>query len=231
MRIKICGITQPDQGQAIVQLGISTLGFMCVHQSPRYVTAEQIRAIVDQLPSLSQLPQSASGQTGIERVGVFVEAGLAEIQEVVRIANLNGVQLHGQETPQFCRQIREAMPDLTIIKAFRVRDAATLAETEPYQAVVDALLLDAYRPGAVHPGQYGGTGHTIAWGMLRDFRPACPWFLAGGLTPQNLHEALQQIQPDGIDVSSGVEHAPGQKDLQKVTALIAALRQLELCPT
>lgn len=222
MQIKVCGITQADQGQAIAQLGVSSLGFMCVRQSPRYITAEQIRAIVD------RLPVSNAGRE-VDRVGVFVDAPVAEIQQVVAIANLNGVQLHGSESPQFCQQIREAMPNLTLIKAFRVRDAATLAQTEQYQTGVDALLLDAYNPAATHPGQYGGSGHKIAWEILREFRPACPWFLAGGITPANLHEALKQVQPDGIDVSSGVEFAPGHKDLEKVAALITELQRIKLC--
>lgn len=222
MRIKICGITQPDQGQAIAQLGVSMLGFNCVPQSPRYTRAEQIRAIVDQLPATDSTGQK------IDRVGIFVDATLTEIQQIVAIANLNGVQLHGNESPQFCQQLRATLPNLTLIKAFRVRDVAMLSRTALYQSVVDTLLLDAYHPGAAHPGEYGGTGQTIAWEMLRDFRPPCPWFLAGGLTPDNLEEALKQVQPDGIDVSSGVEIAPGQKDMQKVAALIAELQRIQL---
>lgn len=220
MRVKICGITQPEQGQAIAQLGVSALGFICVPQSPRYVTAEQIQAIVKALPVDPAHP--------IDRVGVFVDATVAEIQRVVAIGNLNGVQLHGNESPQFCQQLRAAIPEVTLIKAFRVRDQTTLAQTTAYQSVIDTLLLDAYDPKALHPGQYGGTGHAIAWQMLQQFCPDCPWLLAGGITPDNLQEALGQIQPDGIDVSSGVERAPGDKDLAKVTALITELQRLEI---
>lgn len=220
IRIKICGITQPDQGIAIAQLGVSALGFICVPQSPRYITPQQICAIVEVLPICSDRPM-------IDRVGVFVDASIAEIQQIVEVGGLNGVQLHGSESPQFCQQLRQVMPQLTVIKAFRVRDAATLEQTISYQATVDALLLDAYCP-ASHPGQYGGTGHTLAWERLQQFRPNCPWFLAGGITPNNVHEAMRFVRPDGVDVSSGVESAPGQKDLQKVTALLTQIQQMQL---
>jgi phosphoribosylanthranilate isomerase len=216
MHLKICGITQPDQGLAIAELGVSALGFMCVRQSPRYITPAQIRAIVDRVCAVDQ---------SIDRVGVFVDEPLEQIQQVVTQANLNGVQLHGSESVQFCQQVQAAMPEVTVIKAFRVRDEATLTETLLYESVVDALLLDAYRPGALHPGQYGGTGHTIAWEMLQQFRPRCAWFLAGGITPANLSQALSWVQPDGIDVSSGVEVAPGNKDVQKVAELLAQLQR------
>jgi phosphoribosylanthranilate isomerase len=139
---------------------------------------------------------------------------------VVEQGHLNAVQLHGSESPEFCQDVRKALPTVSLIKAFRVRDAATLEQALPYESAVDALLLDAYHPNATHPGLYGGTGHTLAWEMLQQFRPTCSWFLAGGITPDNLSEALSWVQPDGIDVCSGVELAPGQKDLTKVAALM-----------
>lgn len=221
MRIKICGITQPDQGRSIAQLGATALGFICVPQSPRYVSPEQICKIIENLTDVST---DVSADGSIDRVGVFVDASIEQISQIVTQTNLNGVQLHGSESPQFCQQLRQALPDITLIKAFRVRDAAVLAETTLYETAVDALLLDAYDPKAIHPGQYGGTGHAIAWDMLQQFRPSCPWFLAGGITPDNLQSALHQVQPDGIDVSSGVETAPGQKDLQRVAQLFAQLK-------
>ncbi|MFM7427931.1 MAG: phosphoribosylanthranilate isomerase [Elainella sp.] len=216
LNVKICGITQPDQGQAIAQLGATALGFICVPQSPRYVTPVQIRTVVEALQ-----PEFGS----VSRIGVFVDASLAEIQQVVEQGDLTGVQLHGSESPQFCQQLRALFPQLTLIKAFRVRDAATLAQTQAYQTLVDALLLDAFHPAA-HAGEYGGTGHTIAWEMLNQFRPNCNWFLAGGITPDNLHLALNWVQPQGIDVSSGVELAPGQKDLTLVKRLLARVAEL-----
>lgn len=218
MRIKICGITQPQQANAIAQLGVAALGFICVPQSPRYLAPHQIGAIAAGLENEST-----------DRVGVFVDASLTEIQATVAMGRLNGVQLHGSESPQFCQQVRQILPDVTLIKAFRVRDPATLTQTMAYQSIVDALLLDAYYAEAAHPGQYGGTGHTIAWELLQHFRPVCPWFLAGGITPDNVLTVLQRVQPDGLDVSSGVEIAPGLKDVQKVADLVQQLQQLKLC--
>lgn len=217
MRVKICGITKPDQGRAIARLGATALGFICVPQSPRYVTPEQIRAVVealldDQNPGAAALP---------DRVGVFADADAEMICRTVAIAQLSAVQLHGQETPDFCQRLRLALPQIELIKALRIRDAAALAEADQYSTTVHTLLLDAY-----HPSLLGGTGHTLDWSGLQQFAPARPWFLAGGLTPDNILTALQQIQPDGIDLSSGVERQPGDKDLTQVARLFEQLGQL-----
>ncbi|RMF64039.1 MAG: phosphoribosylanthranilate isomerase [Cyanobacteria bacterium J069] len=208
MRVKICGITQPDQGRAIAQLGASALGFICATASPRYVSPTQIRAIAEAL--LPDFP--------IDRVGVFVDATVEEIEQVVAIAHLTAVQLHGNESPAFCQQVRQALPQVELIKALRVREAATLDLAHVYAPHIDTLLLDAY-----HPHLYGGTGATLDWAMLNRFNPGRPWLLAGGLTPANVQHALQQAQPHGIDLSSGVERAPGDKDLVLVARLLEAV--------
>ena len=217
MRIKICGITKPDQGRAIAQLGASALGFICVPASPRFVSPLQIQQIV------AQLPQPEAGRSPIDRVGVFVNSTAADIVETVAIAQLNVVQLHGTESPQFCQTLKAMLPTVELIKAMRVRDPETLTQTIAYLGAIDTLLLDAYLPSAT-PGQYGGTGKTIDWEILRQFRPACPWLLAGGLTPDNILAALDQIQPDGVDLSSGVELAPGDKNLIEVERLFTLLQ-------
>ena len=207
MRVKICGITQIEQGKAIVELGADSIGFICVPQSPRYVSVERLRAIADVLPSETV------------KVGVFANHGLTEIISVVQQAHLSAVQLHGAESPEFCRQLRQAIrPEIELIKAFRLKSAASLAETSAYLDCVDTLLLDAY-----HPQILGGTGHTINWQDLVQFKPAIPWLLAGGLTPDNISDALSRLQPDGIDLSSGVERSPGDKDLAKVAQLFEAI--------
>jgi phosphoribosylanthranilate isomerase len=213
MRIKICGITKADQGHAIAQLGASALGFMCFPASPRYVTPEQIKLIVDQLPA-----HPLTGEL-VDRIGVFVNAEIAEICQIVAMANLSGVQLHGVEPPEFCAQLRSALPQIEIIKALRIKTPDCLTKLASYGQTVDTFLLDAY-----HPQLYGGTGRTIDWSMLHHFRPDYPWLLAGGLTPDNVLEALQQTQPIGIDLSSGVERAPGDKDLNKVAQLFDRLK-------
>jgi phosphoribosylanthranilate isomerase len=216
MRVKICGITKPDQGRAIAELGATALGFICVTASPRYVTAEQIRQVVEQL---SRHPQTGRW---VDRIGVFANATVAEIGQAVAIAGLNGVQLHGAESPEFCAQVREALPDVEVIKALRIKTVAALQQAAAYYDQVHTLLLDAY-----HPGMLGGTGVTLDWQSLQQFAPACPWFLAGGLTPSNITQALAQLQPSGIDLSSGVERSPGDKDLTQVAQLFHQLQQAQ----
>lgn len=206
MRVKICGITQPIQGKTIANLGATALGFICVPSSPRYVTSEQIKAVIEQLPQ----------QT--DKIGVFANSSFEEITQTVAETGLTGVQLHGDEQKEFCQQLRESLPNVEIIKALRIRDADDFDQAKTYTKYVDTLLLDAY-----HPQQLGGTGKTLNWDTLRQFDPDCPWFLAGGLTPQNILEALNKVNPNGIDLSSGVETAPGDKDLVMVGELFEKL--------
>ena len=207
MRIKICGITRPIQGKEIAQLGATALGFICVPASPRYVNPEQIQAVVKHLPE------------NVDRIGVFANTSWEEICQTVTAARLNGVQLHGDESPEFCHQLRQLLPNVEIIKALRVRSSQALDKANVYTNWVDTLLLDAY-----HPQQLGGTGKTLDWTTLQQFCPSCPWLLAGGLTPDNILNALNQVHPSGIDLSSGVERTPGDKDLDKVAQLFEQLR-------
>jgi phosphoribosylanthranilate isomerase len=207
MRVKICGITQPQQSLAIASLGATALGFICVPSSPRYVTIAQIQAAIT---PLSQ---------NIDKIGVFANTTIAEISQIVTKSGLTGIQLHGEETPEFCQQLRQSLPEVEIIKAIRVRSLEHLQTTTNYTDYVDTLLLDAY-----HPQQLGGTGQTLNWHKLnQEFSPSLPWFLAGGLTADNILTALSHIQPSGIDLSSGVEHSPGNKDLHKVALLFQKL--------
>jgi phosphoribosylanthranilate isomerase len=214
LRVKICGITQPQQGCAIAQMGVAALGFICAPRSPRYVTVEQIAAVVAALPVDRQTQEPLCA-----RVGVFVNAEIETIGQTVAKGQLSSVQLHGNESPEFCDRLRAALPpQIELIKAFRVRAAADITATQEYENVVDALLLDAYQPN-----QEGGTGHRFDWQLLEAFRPLRPWFLAGGLTPDNVVQAMQQVNPPGIDLSSGVERSPGDKDLIKCQQLMQRL--------
>ena len=206
MRVKICGITQPEQGKAIAQLGANALGFICVPASARYMTPARIRTVVEHLPKQ------------VDRIGVFANASREEICRTVMIAGLTAVQLHGDESPEFCGQLRQSLTNLEIIKALRVRSSEALAQADTYSGWVDTLLLDAY-----HPQMLGGTGKTLDWATLGQFCPRCPWLLAGGLTPDNVLDALSRVNPSGIDLSSGVEHAPGDKNLAKVAQLFVQL--------
>ncbi|MBE9065164.1 phosphoribosylanthranilate isomerase [Leptolyngbya cf. ectocarpi LEGE 11479] len=209
MRIKICGLTQPDQAVAIATMGASVLGFICVKQSPRYVAPETIQTIVQALPP-------------IDRFGVFANASLEQIKQTVALGQLSGVQLHGQESIAYCQTVRTTLPDVELIKALRIRDLKDLDQVETYAPYVDTFLLDAY-----HPQHLGGTGHTLDWKTLQTFRPERPWFLAGGLRPDNVAQALSLLSPDGIDLSSGVEQSPGDKNLIKVAQLLQAVKKGE----
>ncbi|MBE9227210.1 phosphoribosylanthranilate isomerase [Phormidium sp. LEGE 05292] len=210
MRVKICGITKLEQGNAIAQMGATALGFICVASSPRYVSAGKISAIIQRLSQ------------EVDCIGVFANTTIAEICQTVTATDLSGVQLHGNESPEFCQQLRQYLPEIEIIKALRVRTTECLTNSEIYANSVDMLLLDAY-----HPTQLGGTGKTLDWTTLQEYKPCLPWLLAGGLTPDNIVDALSLLQPDGIDLSSGVERSPGEKDLDKVAQLFTKLRQTE----
>lgn len=237
MNIKICGLTRSEQVQAIAALRPQYLGFICVPQSPRFVAPERLCHLTQDLPP-EVLP-----------VGVFANADLETLTATVEQGGLRGIQLHGAESPDFCQAVRQRFPQAYLIRALRIRTAADLAHAQTYgtqapdaapaarpdrplsdrplldrplsdRPLVDALLLDAY-----HPQQLGGTGETLDWPMLRQFQPPIPWFLAGGLRPDNVAEALALVSAQGVDVSSGVERSPGDKDLDRVAAFIAAVRQ------
>jgi phosphoribosylanthranilate isomerase len=207
MRIKICGITTVEQGIAIANLGATDLGLICVPSSPRYLTLFKLQEIVAQLASVANT------------VGVFADFSVTTIAHVVGLTSLGTVQLHGNESIEFCQELRQALPETEILKAWRIRDNSDLATIQTYSPFVDGLLLDAY-----HPDALGGTGHTLDWEQLAAFNPSIPWLLAGGLTPDNICTALSQLQPDGIDLSSGVEVSPGHKNLDLVDRLFANLQ-------
>lgn len=213
MRIKICGITQLEQGRAIAELGATALGFICLPTSPRQIRAEDIGAMAPHLPET------------VARIGVFANATFEEIRDTVAAGKLTGVQLHGGESVELCDRLRDALPTCELIRAIRVKTPEALEAAAAFIPHVDALLLDAY-----HPRQLGGTGRTLDWRSLREFCPGCPWFLAGGLTPDNITDALTLLQPDGIDLSSGVERSPGDKDMEKVAKLFRVLRENPVSP-
>jgi phosphoribosylanthranilate isomerase len=225
MYIKICGLTKLDQAQAIAQMGVNAIGFICVPASPRYISASVIGQIT------TNLIGAKSEISDLDLVGVFVNASIGEIYETVEIAGLNAVQLHGDESPEFCIELRSQLAKINtktnsqintkikLIKAFRVKDQAGLAHALLFSQVVDALLLDAYDPKMA-----GGTGKILDWQMLRDFAPDCDWWLAGGLSPENVAQAIALVSPNGLDVSSGVERSAGDKDLDKVRKFVAIAR-------
>jgi phosphoribosylanthranilate isomerase len=216
--VKICGLTDPAETRPVAQAGADAIGFICVPRSPRYVPPAQLAALTQPLQSF---PERL-----VERVGVFVDATLETLVAYQVGDRLTALQLHGQESPADCQRIRARYPELTLIKAFRIRQATDLAAIAAYDEVVDRILLDAY-----HPQQWGGTGQTLDWATLQRFQPHHPWILAGGLTPDNVTTALAHLTPYGIDLSSGVEISPGHKDVGQVQRLFEALRSRQPIPS
>ncbi|HEY9171998.1 MAG TPA: phosphoribosylanthranilate isomerase [Verrucomicrobiae bacterium] len=201
VQVKICGLTNAAEAQAAAAAGADLIGFMFYERSPRHVSLDRAAEIAGQLaPS-------------VVRVGVFVNPSRELVAEAIARCGLNLLQFHGEESPEFCTQF-----GLMTMKAFRVRDRESLKGLPAYST--DAWLLDAFTPG-----QLGGTGERFNWDLAAEAgRLGRPIFLAGGLTPENVAEAVRRARPFGVDVSSGVESAPGRKDPAKVRAFIAAAK-------
>ena len=204
MFIKVCGITNLEDALAAVEAGADALGFNFYRESPRYIEPESARRIVEQLPS------------AVMSVGVFVNEG--EPEEVARIADsahLSAVQLHGDESPEYCRALKGRFT----IKALRMSEEFWPERAKDYET--DAILLDAYARGA-----RGGTGRVVDWAVARRVRELVPQlFLAGGLSPENVAEAIAAVEPFAVDACSSLESAPGRKDAERVRSFIAAARR------
>ncbi len=209
--LKVCGLRQPQQAAAVAALGVDALGVIGVRRSPRWLAP-------DERPALF----AAMAEAAPACLGVLVVAnpGEAELAELATGLGHQVVQLHGDESPQRCVELRQRLgPELGLWKALRIRRPTDLELAEAYAPHVDALLLDAWVPD-----QLGGTGHRIPIEWLQTFRPSLPWWLAGGICPERVAPVLASLRPDGLDASSALEYAPGDKDLGRVAALVAALR-------
>ena len=209
--VKICGLTDPDQALAIADMGADAIGVIGVAGTPRYVDERERRALFQHLELAA--PE-------LERV--WVVADLPD-HELSRGLDDQGtptvVQLHGEESPQRCLQLKQAHPQTRFWKAMRLRTPEQLQRVEAYLGSVDALLLDAWSPD-----QLGGTGHRLPLEWLSEARLPIPWWLAGGISSEWIPELLSQVSPDGLDASSRLEVKPGWKDLNKVASLLNAVR-------
>lgn len=210
-RIKMCGITNIEDAEEGIRAGVDALGFIFVEDSPRYIEPEKAKEIVEQLSPF------------VDLVGVFVDRENVEVQEIIDYCGLSYAQLHGSESPEYCSQIAYAASPCKVIKAFRVGPNTTAAEFHPYQNEVQGFLLDTYVAD-----QAGGTGRTFDWEIVRSLELQRPVILAGGLTPENVGEAILKVQPFAIDVNSGVELRPGLKDYDKLGALLEEVRKADL---
>ena len=190
MKVKVCGITSYEDAAMALDQGVDALGFNFFPSSPRYIQPEEARQIVRRLPPF------------VVAVGLFVNVARPDlVSETARKAGVQVIQLHGDETPEYCRDLA----DWPLIKAIRIGAAGIRENLAKYE--VQGFLLDA-RDDTL----YGGTGRSFDWKLAKDIRCACPVILAGGLNPENVWEAIRIVQPYGVDVCSGVESAPGRKD-------------------
>ena len=193
VRVKICGVRTLEEAEAAVKAGADALGFNFWPESPRFITPEEARRIVAAIPAL------------INCIGVFVNEDAGRVREIASFVGLNAVQLHGEETPRYCLELAP----IKTIKAFRVGDEFNPKTVHAYP--VGAILLDAKVEG-----HYGGTGKRFSWEIAIQAKRFAHVILAGGLNVDNVAEAITFVRPFAIDVCSGVESAPGRKDLNKL---------------
>jgi phosphoribosylanthranilate isomerase len=203
-KVKICGMTNLPDAEFAAEAGADALGFVFYERSPRAVSISAAAAISRRLPQY------------VVRVGVFVDSPEELVLRAIAECSLNLLQFHGGESPKYCTQF-----GVMSMKAFRIRDAGSLADLGRYGT--DAWLLDAYVPD-----QVGGSGHQFNWELAVEAQKfGRPVFLAGGLTAANVGTAVRQVHPYAVDVSSGVEASPGRKDPAKVRAFIEAVRKAD----
>jgi len=202
VRIKICGITNLEDALLAAEQGADALGFIFYAKSPRKVDPEIAREIIAQLPPF------------VAAVGVFVDEAAGVVRDLAAQVGLDWVQLHGQESPEYCRSLGSK-----VIKAFRVQDAESLPPLAAYRDAAHALLLDTYKRG-----QVGGTGEVFDWRLAREARKYGRIILAGGLTPENVAQAIAAAWPAAVDAASGTEAAPGRKDPEKLRRFFAEIK-------
>jgi phosphoribosylanthranilate isomerase len=201
VKVKICGITNLDDALLAVDAGADALGFVFFGASPRNVSPEQASAIIRRLPPF------------IQTVGLFVNESLSTINETADACGLDIIQLHGEESPDFCTGVKRR-----VLKALRVRNITSLEPMPSYR--VSAFLLDTWSPNA-----QGGTGQTFNWDIAAAAAGNGKIVLAGGLTTDNIADAIRQVRPYGVDVSSGVEVTHGKKDAVKINEFIRKAKE------
>lgn len=204
-RIKVCGITRPEDAQFAVAAGVDALGFIFAEKSKRRIDPDQARRIIRELPPF------------VEAVGVFVDSEAERVRELVAHCGLTVVQLHGRESVDFCRAM-----EVRVLKAFAIRPATSDREFAPYGEAVAGFLFDTW-----HEQLAGGTGEAFDWSLLTQFAIPRPLVLAGGLGPGNVGAAVRQVRPFAVDVNSGVEVAPGVKDHGLIAAVVREVRRAD----
>jgi phosphoribosylanthranilate isomerase len=212
-RVKICGITRPQDAEMAVELGAWALGMVFYEPSPRRCSMEQAQLI------------AAAQRRKVELCGVFVNAPLEQIERTSEELGLTLLQLHGEEGPAFCLEVARRT-GAKVIKAAQVSGAADIQDLERFH--VDFHLLDARAKARERQGMRGGTGETFDWALVAARRSKVPLILSGGLTPENVAEAIAATSPFAVDTASGTESSPGHKDPTKLRDFFAAAREAPL---
>jgi len=210
--IKICGLSTPDTLDVALAAGADMVGFVFFSKSPRHISFETARSLADRMSGTAL------------KVALTVDADDATLTEIIASLRPQLLQLHGHEPPQRVAELRHRF-GLPIIKAIGIARPDDLSQIAAFEPVADWLLLDAKADPAALPG---GNGSAFDWSLLRGFKTAKPWLLAGGLTSETVSLALAATDAPGVDVSSGVESAPGLKDVDKIRRFIAQARQAQL---
>lgn len=208
-RVKICGITNEQDALWAANLGVDFIGLNFYKGSERKVSLDMAEKIVNQLPPF------------IKTVGIFVDEDLKTLKKIAAKCHLNMVQLHGNESPQYCSEIYVPQGEIKVMKAFRIQDENSLVNIPEYANFSDYYLLDTYIAE-----QVGGTGQTFNWELAVKAKTlGKPIFLSGGLTPDNVKEAVEKVKPFAVDVASGVEKTPRRKDYDKMKDFIQKARE------
>ena len=212
--IKICGITTKQQAIKIAELGVDAIGIISVKESPRYIPNESKTAIFKSLESL--FPKT-------KRVSVFKNYPIDQmISSFLGSPSESIIQLHGDEDIDYCKKLRNEIPNLEIWKAFRIKSKKDLDKIKPYENYIDAILLDSWNREI-----YGGSGQKINPIFLENLDLGKPWWLAGGVSIDWIDEIINKLKPQGIDISSSIEISPGIKDLKKADDIIKHLKEYQ----
>ena len=210
--IKICGLTKTSQARSIAELKINAIGVIGVKNSPRFVPEEECMKIFNEVEKVS---------SSIEKVLVIANAKLEEVKCINnRSTPPSVIQLHGNESVDYCRKLKKECPTIKLWKAFRLKSIEDLENISQYEMNVDAILLDAWDDKSL-----GGTGNRVPIELLINKTFKAPWILAGGISSEIIPEIFSKLRPDGIDASSRLETSPGIKDLRKVESLIRVIRE------
>jgi phosphoribosylanthranilate isomerase len=209
VKVKICGVTNYDDALLVTNAGAEYIGFNFVKESPRKISDKLAQTIIDKLPYF------------VSAVGVFLNEDPKIVVKYVKKCGLGMVQLHGDETPEYCKDIH-AKTGVPVIKAFRMENDQSLEKIPAYAEAVQYYLLDSFVPDAA-----GGTGEVFNWDLAIKVREmGKPVFLAGGLTPDNVADAVKKVMPFAVDVASGVERLPRRKDYDRMNQFIRKARGL-----